>query len=302
MFLSYSSKWFTTYDPAVFVVSEFLYDGSRRSVPFVVGPALLNGKMNKLPEGMVFSNTTVAGTHPYKGSALTLSLVLCQIKQSNYLQKLLDVVEEASSTYFNGFGTMINDYVKVAKAVFKGLDHIMSAEETQPLVGFRNEIDPNAGQDLRPGYYVLINGQQEAFDENQFWVKNNQLFFGSSADTAKPFRDNDYVLYSIMSTPIRNDASDLYFSALWKEARDTAITEPYITNEKWEIIRSKMMNVQLALHNSPDLTEPQKELLWEKYKTEIKKIRADKDQLGAAVLKAELSDFDKNALDTLRNL
>ena len=301
MYLSYSSKWFSTFDPVVFVVSEFIYGGQRRVVPFVVGPAMLKGKMENLPEGMIFSNTTVAGTHPYKGDSLALTIVLSQVKQTDHLQKFIEMIESTAATYMMDFATMVNDYVKVAKVVMKGMENLMGMEETTPIVGFRKEINPNAGDDFKPGYSVLINKDQSTLQESMFWVKNDRLFYGNSLETAVPYREGDYVLYSIMKTTARNDTSTL-FSAVWDDVKNYAIKEAFISDDKWQIIKSRMFGLQCVLTSSPDLTQPQADILWNDYVAEIKKIRASKDQLGSAVMNVSLDDFDKKALDTLNNL
>ena len=301
MYLSYSSKWFSTFDPVVFAVSEFIYGGQRRVVPFVVGPALLKGKMENLPEGMIFSNTTIAGTHPYKGDSLALTIVLSKVKQTDHLQKFIELIESTASTYMMDFATMVNEYVKVAKVVMKGMENLMGMEETTPVVGFRKEINPNAGDDFKPGYSVLINKDQSLLQESRFWVKNDRLFYGDTIDTAVPYRDSDYVLYSIMKTTSRNDTSTL-FSAMWDDVRNYAIKEAFISEDKWQIIKSRMFGLQCVLTSSPDLTLPQADTLWNYYVAEIKKIRASKDQLGSAVMHTQLDDFDKKALDTLNNL
>ena len=40
LFLSYSRKWFSTYDPVVFATTEFIYNAEKFAVPFVVGPTI----------------------------------------------------------------------------------------------------------------------------------------------------------------------------------------------------------------------------------------------------------------------
>src|SRR4051812_14234591 len=70
VYLSYQRKWFTQYDPMLLVISEFSYAGQPMIVPFVVGPTMVDKFGSKVPnpkvpEGMVFADTCVAGPHPY---------------------------------------------------------------------------------------------------------------------------------------------------------------------------------------------------------------------------------------------
>ena len=53
---------------SVWVMSELAYDGAMQNVPFVVGAPMLADTGYKLPEGMLFTKTRVAGPHPYKGA------------------------------------------------------------------------------------------------------------------------------------------------------------------------------------------------------------------------------------------
>jgi hypothetical protein len=65
MYLSYGREWFKTYDPMIVAVSEFAYAGEPAAIPFVIGPTMLEKSVGRMPaEGMVFSDTRVAGPHP----------------------------------------------------------------------------------------------------------------------------------------------------------------------------------------------------------------------------------------------
>src|SRR3954454_15898871 len=79
MFLTEQRKWLTDIDPMVFVVSEFTYDKATQTVPFLVGPMLLEKFSAKVPKGMIFNDTRVAGLHPYRGGRLSLTVVLGQV-------------------------------------------------------------------------------------------------------------------------------------------------------------------------------------------------------------------------------
>ena len=67
LFLKYSREFWNTYVPTCLVVSEFEYDGEDTVVPFVVGPSMMEKDKIDLRDAFVFSDTRVAGIHPYKG-------------------------------------------------------------------------------------------------------------------------------------------------------------------------------------------------------------------------------------------
>jgi len=90
MYLTYSRKWFSEYDPMVFVVTEFTYGQKKNeAVPFVVGPVMMEKYGQKVPTGMVFLDTRVAGPHPYRGDRLTLSVVLCRVKRHKLCPQII---------------------------------------------------------------------------------------------------------------------------------------------------------------------------------------------------------------------
>src|SRR5262249_23437968 len=100
LFLTNAREWFSTIDPMVFIVSEFLYDRQEQEVPCIVGPGMMQKyaqRLEKVPQGMLFRDTRVAGVHPYRGGRLSLTVVLCQTESKNYARELLKVVETASS-------------------------------------------------------------------------------------------------------------------------------------------------------------------------------------------------------------
>ena len=63
LFLKNKRNWYKEYAPMVFVVLEFTYDGKEESVPFVVGPQIMDKFGQSLPEDMVFLNTRVGGLY-----------------------------------------------------------------------------------------------------------------------------------------------------------------------------------------------------------------------------------------------
>src|SRR5258705_567227 len=171
MFLTNERKWFKTFYPMVFIVSEFIYNGEKVSVPFVVGPSLLEGKMKEVQDGMVFQDTTVAGLHPYSGGTFVISIVLAQAVKNDYLKKLLNLVESATGTYTSSFATVVNQYVKVGKVVLDSIESLFDTKDIEPQVGHRREFFTDVGVDFRPGYFVLINKPENELDSNMFFVK-----------------------------------------------------------------------------------------------------------------------------------
>ncbi len=263
MYLTKSREWFSTYDPMVYVVSEFIYDKGVQSVPFVVGPALVEKFGQQTPQGMVFTNTRVAGLHPYRGGRLTLSVMLSRVERQNFPKQMLGVVESIAGAI--DFSTALTSYVKVANALVDGVSSLLSLGGTQPLIGWRNEYDTDAGDLLRPTFFALID--QPNLASSNFWVRENQLFTGSSAQNLTPYRDADFVLYSVIQTAERSDERTLPFYAEYENILETA---GRATKEGWNSAITSMMALRNAMLRSPDLTRQQARALADKYVAEIR--------------------------------
>ena len=130
MFLANSRKWFTMIDPMVFVVSEFTYNKMKDfAVPFIVGPSMLNQfGGEKIPAGMIFRDTPVSGTFPYRGDGLALSVVLCQLSVGNYASEILNVIESAAKVL--DFSPILSPYTKVAEIVLEGFNTLLGLNGT----------------------------------------------------------------------------------------------------------------------------------------------------------------------------
>ncbi|MGK7876687.1 MAG: hypothetical protein AB4426_26360 [Xenococcaceae cyanobacterium] len=288
MYLTDSRQWFSKYDPLVCFVSEFTYDKQVETVPFIVGPSLVEKYGQKVPKGMLFSNTRVAGLHPYRGGKLAFSVILCQVQRANYVRELLRIVESTASVI--DFSTALSTYIKVADVILDGFETLFSLDNTQPLIGIRQEFDPGAGDELKPSFFALIDKPESELDVNQLWVRDNQLVYGASLTEAKPFREAGYVLYSLLQTSERQDETTLPFYPLYEKVKEAA-TIP--AQDSWKRARANMFTLYQNLILSPDLTPPQARSLTNKYVTEMKELYAVAVGLGA--LGAE--EFDIGVLD-----
>lgn len=276
MYLAYSRQWFSQYDPMVFVVSEFAYDKKFEIVPYMVGPSMVEQYGQQMPAGMIFSNTRVAGVHPYNGGALKLTVVLYRVKRSDYARGLLKVVESVTNAL--DFSTALGSYVKLAGAVLDGIETVMGLEDTVPLIGVRDEQDPDAGDQFMPGYFALIDAPEGSIDRRRLWVRENKLFYGAGLDTAQPFREADYVLYSIGQTTMRSEEQTLPFYPLFEQVIQAANSPD---EADWKRAKATMLTLIQALELSPDLTPAQIQSLSDRYIAEMKRIHDRAVSLGS---------------------
>jgi len=288
MFLTYKRKWFNEYDPMVLVISEFTYAKDRKSVPFVVGPSLIKAAVEesgkKLPNGMLFTNTRVAGIHPYRGDGLTLSVVLYRLRVEDYLRKLMKVVETAAGAL--SFGTALGAYLKIGDVILEGIDSLFDLGAIDPIVGHRQEFK----QGFEPGYFALIDMPEGQAANYKFWVRQDQLLAGDTLQDAQPFREADYVLYSISQMEDRDDLDLLPVYALWERVAQEATVND---NNYWRNAKSYMNNFYQAMVLSPDLTNVQSQRLADEYITKMEILHKNATRIG------NLSEAKRTALTEL---
>lgn len=285
MFLRDSRHWFVEYDPMVFCVTEFVYDKKMQAVPFVVGPQMLERFRQKLPVGMLFTNTRVAGPHPYRGSRLINTVVLCQVKKEDYAQKLLGVVEKIGGVV--DVACALSTYTKVAEGLVEGVEALLGLADTvDPLIGWRREFDPDAGDLLEPSYFVLIDDPSDNIGLSQLWVKEGGLFKGDSTPQ-EPFRDADYLLYSIVKSSRRGDVTSLPFYPLFERAKQEA---SFPDDNSWSRAKGDMLSLYQTLILSPDLTRPHADELGSQYVADLKNVRRQAAKHASVVLPATTDD------------
>ena len=277
MFLAHKRKWFTQIDPLVFVVSEFTYNKKDLVVPFIVGPSLLNQfGGEKAPPGMIFKDTSVSGTFPYRGGGLKLSVVLCQLSVGNYASELLQVIESTAKVL--DFSPLLSPYANVAEIVLQGFNTLLRLNGTTPLIGLRQPFDPNAGIPFVPSSFALID--EPNVDPQTLWVIGNRLMQGKSKAEATPYRKFDFVLYSVV-TPIKNlrdDLDTLPFAPLW----DKVVSEAgQGTKDAYRSAKANMVSLAQTITLSPDLTATQRTMLKKSYKDRM--VLEHKDAVGLAL-------------------
>jgi hypothetical protein len=278
LYLPYDRQWFVDYEPLVFAVTECTYDGKPQAIPTMVGPQLMPKlPTGELPDRMQFSNTRVAGLHPYRGGRLTLTIVLYRSKRKDIAERLLKFIESTANAL--SFATVVETYLKVANVVVSGVEELAGLGSLDPLLGLRREFDPDAGDPFTPGYFVLA--KKTGLDVGKLWVKGGQLLFGDTLATAQAFRDAEYVLFSIMPATERSDVDLLPIYALYQEAKKkAALAGP----DNWEVAKANLAALFQLMISSPDLLADQADKLTDGYIDELTKIHAKADKMKSLAL------------------
>jgi hypothetical protein len=291
LFLKDRRHWYRDITPVVFVVSQYNYGGSIETVPFVVGPQIMDKFGYALPDDMIFLDTRVAGLHPFRGGQITLSVILYEYTVGNLAENFLRTLEKAANVF--NFASAFSTYIKMADVIFEGIDSLLGLEKMNPLIGLRVQMDKDA-DDLRSGYFALINTPEGTIDQNQLWVKNKSLYFGNSLAEAKPFRIADYTLYSVLIDEERSDLNALPFYNIWKHIKEEALRPG---EDACKSIMSNMVSLNQAIITSPDITEKHALELIDKYGSDIKLIRQAAE--GAVKMGEGSIHFDSK-MDRLR--
>jgi hypothetical protein len=270
--LTIGRRWLKTFDPLVYSVAEFDYGAASQAVPFVVGPQLLRRYGDDVPdEGVLFTDTRVAGPHPLR-DRIAVAIVLCAAQRDDYARDLLKVVEAAVGAL--DFATAVSPYLKLANVVFDGIDALTGAGKMRPVVGLRTELDYRDGL-LSPTYFALI-ATAQLTKGTKLWVREGRLCHGESADSLEAFRDADFVLYSVSGATSRDDLARLPLAPL----RDRAFVQAgRATNEElWLQAKASLFALSEEALGSADLIADHADALIEEWGARMRtlKDRAEK--------------------------
>jgi hypothetical protein len=265
IFLSDRRQWWSDYEPMAFAVTEFIYDKSVQVVPFMVGPSLIERYGQRVPAGMLFQNTRVAGLHPYRGGRLTTTVMLFRVRRADQARSLLHIAENTVSVL--DFSVALTMYVKLAGVLLDGLEALFGMDAVQPVAGLRREFDPDAGDVLAPGYFALVDPHDPGFSPERLWVRDHQLLTGDSLATAVPFTGGDFVLYSLVRSAERSDDSMLPFYPQYERALEEA---RHSDANSWLRARADDAALWQTVLTSPDLTRSHAEKMAQQYRAEIK--------------------------------
>ena len=292
MYLSHARQWTSDYDPVVFAATEFEYGMTVHSVPRVIGPSLLQPYLDSrpVPQASRYLNTPVSGLHPYVGGDVAIIVILYRIKRVDHLQNLLAIVEKIAGLANPSIA--LDRYMGVAGVIEEGLDLILGTGDAQPVVAARYQTGPY--KKFGPGYHVLIDAPETSINPEQLWIRDDRLCIGDSLDTAVPYRDHDFVLFSVAQENERSDIQTLPFFPLWRQVQETAIKPD---QDAWEQAKGSFRVLWRDLLFSPDLTTPQKDQLKQNFQSEMKRLREEAkglDTMGVEKRGPAASEIDND--------
>jgi hypothetical protein len=265
MYIKNLREYYINYTPMVSIGSEFIYDGKKEIVPYVVGPSLMQkyGGKGPPPAGMIYSNIRAIGPHPVKDDTLRVGVTLFKNETKNYAKEALALIENTSKVF--PISNMLTSYLQLAHILVDGIDLIFQIGNTQAIIG--KIADYKVPQDS--GFHVVIDTDPSEIDEKKLMVVDNQLYYGDSYAERKKFTQAAYILYSINLMEKRKDTDSLSFHPYFMKSKSEASS----IGKDW--VKDILPNLSLlsqAIITSPDLTDEQEKTLLKDYVDNVTKI------------------------------
>lgn len=283
MYLRDAREYWREFVPLGSILTEFLYDGERRVVPTVVGPALLKAVAEAKEDDRVeYLNTRVAGPYPYEGDDLTLFVGLFRIETTNWAAAALSMLETVAKVFDT---TKLSASISVAGPLVEGVEGLLGMDEVEMRMGKRHAYESAADGGavgaqvpetlLAPAYEVLINRAELYEDERRrFWVKNGRLHVGASKDKLSPYGDADFALYRLQPLTSRDDYTTFDFERIhWKKV------ENHIWEGRAEEAQKAFRLLAVNLVECPDIVRPHRNALLRMYKQRMEDELARADEI-----------------------
>ena len=286
LFLSNARRGWAIYDPMVLVTTSFLYGDKRISVPSVVGPGLLARAGQRLPQGLVLQDTTVAGPYPYRGGPVAIALAFYRLRNQDYAQGLLQLVEGVSNAV--GPAADIGILAKVGRPLLDGLNKLLGMGETEPIAGHRIELSPVKPGGFRTCFSALIDRDKD-LSMPTLRVDGGRLLTAADGGAARRYDEADYVLHSVSASNRRDDEATLPIYGLYQRALQDAARGG---EDAWKSAKATFAELWQQMILSPDLTKTQAAELFDAWKKDLldTRERGDNTRMMSASDRAPFPD------------
>ncbi|MCA9873495.1 MAG: hypothetical protein KC441_07570 [Anaerolineales bacterium] len=269
MYLRNQREYWREFRPFSTFVTAFVHSGQKREMPFVIGPQQLGEQAAALGgDAVEYRNLRVAGPFPYEGDDLQLFSALSRLTANDWAVQSLSLLETVAKAFDV---SKITRYLEIAAPLVKGIESFLGMQDVELRMGMQQVYQQPVGRGgLQPSalmarHEALLNLPDHRLDSaarQQFWVKDGELFFGSRAETAQPYREADFLLFEIRPLSDRGDFTTFDFHTVnWQD------TQKAIWDGSEELARQKLRLTAAALAQCTDIVRPQRNALLRKYKT-----------------------------------
>jgi hypothetical protein len=247
----------------------------------VVGSDLLKN-IQGAGAGFIFRDTRVAGLHPFTGGRLVLNFALFKNVTKDWLTDSFEFIEKVSGVFNENISALLKNIAKTSGIVLDGIDKLVDGKHIEPVFAIHQELDADVAA-LKPGFYVMIGRSDKTWDESAFFVdETNALRYGNDLSSAKPFRDEDYILFSINRADERSDYDQLPFYKSYDNVLAFAAQFPDISAEQKAKVKSMLYTLNFEMLRSPDLTQAQAGKLLKQFVATVTANIEPKFNFGAA--------------------
>lgn len=249
MRLTDERRWLNEITPAVFVIGEYDYNGTRVRKPCFVSNELLGSFAPGIDPGKLrvnFANTLLIGPTPYAGGDVELFVGLFQTATEERLTAMFGMFEKL----FGKFGGPVAAGIALANELLPGVLKCLGTSDIRCLLADRRPIGE---QSLPTNFYLAyLRGERgRTVDTATLRVHDRQLV-RMAGGAPVPVEDVDFCLIQIQCRPTRNDYTSLPFHKLWLEVmRQTGANNH-------PAAQAGMLECAQQILVSPDLTESHK--------------------------------------------
>jgi hypothetical protein len=272
--LAAGRKFWTTFDPMVLAIVEFVYDRRPFSIPVVIGPSAIKQAAGyQLPLGLIINDAAVVGPHPYRGGNVTVTMLLYRVRHSDYARGLLQVAENISKAI--GVPADVGMLEKVGSALLDGVETLLKLQDTVPLAGHMFTVDGGNRRGFRTGYSMLIASNDVPISTLR--VKQGRLQSRNGSGWV-PYRESDFVLYSVMERSRRGEVETLPFIGLLEQGVQAALADG---DDSWKRAKSALLSLYGQMVTSNDLIPSEVEVLCDEFTKTILAARNRAAKIGA---------------------
>ena len=244
MHLAENRQWWALYDPLVVMTVAFNYGNERVATPVAIGPNLIarQNPADQARHGVVLRNLLVTGPHPYRGGDIDISLALYRIQRSDNARSMLNVVDKLASS-LGAAGEMVVA-LRFAGALLDGVEALTGLPGSEYLAGQRIVIAASPLDPLTAQFTALLVPPVPSLEQLQ--VRQSQLEMIGD----RPYRDSDFVLWSITGLDDRGDENLLPFHP----QKVDAIAAVFDGEDGIKRAKAGLLAAYQQMRRSPDVT------------------------------------------------
>lgn len=226
MWLTNERELWREYQPFGAVVTEFLRDGRRVSIPSVLGANELSRRLQvtAADDAIEVGNIRVAGPVPYEGDDVSVLLALFRTRTADWMARSLTVVEDVASAV--GFTGLVAT-TAIADALVRGVESLLDMNDVELRVGAYcawssptgPDGTPASSTELRPTHYAIMRRPRvgtSASDLDALRVKDGRLHRLDNG-VLVPYSEHDFMLISVEARKNRDDVRGLPWYQLWTQ-------------------------------------------------------------------------------------